>query len=583
MSVPFPALKPADPSPPVKRKRIGDVLVAEKLITEQQLNRALSEARATGQPVGSVLVKLGFVSEHDLGRALASLHGTSYIQATDIQLEADVLRLLPETFMRQHLIVPIQLDESNKRLYVAMARPDNIKVLDEVALLTGFRAVPRVMPHVEVLNLLESIRNKQTSSDDVLAAMQANGNSPNDFGNNSQDDLQAEMDASDAPVVKLVNALLAEAVEANASDIHIEPQKERLLVRFRIDGILREVKSIPKIMASPVVSRIKVASGMDIAERRRPQDGRMKLTAGTQQIDMRVNSLAVQFGEKVVIRLLKPNATTGGLEKLGLNTDEVKRFNKMIRSPHGVILVTGPTGSGKTTTLYSCLREINTPERNISTIEDPIEYPLAGINQTQVSPKAGLTFASALRALLRQDPDVIMVGEIRDHETLEAAIHASLTGHLVFSTVHTNSTAKTVARLLEMGAPAYLVSTSIIGIVAQRLVRRICPSCKQPYEASDEEKELLRVPAERQLMLFKGAGCQACDHTGYRGRVGLYEIMNMSREIQQLVDSGGSAIAIEDTAVKEGMTTLGRDGKKKVLAGLTTVEEITRVLGLELH
>lgn len=310
----------------------------------------------------------------------------------------------------------------------------------------------------------------------------------------------------------------------------------------------------------------------------------MKIKAGSQDIDMRVNSLAVQFGEKICIRLLKPNATTGGLEKLGLPAEEVKRINKMIKSPHGIILVTGPTGSGKTTTLYSCLREINSPERNITTIEDPVEYPLAGVNQTQVSHKAGLSFALCLRAILRQDPDVVMVGEIRDEETLEAAIHAALTGHLVFSTLHTNSTAKTVTRLIEMGAPPYLVSSAVIGILAQRLVRRNCAKCKVSYEASEEELQILGIKnPEKPVILQKGTGCDRCGGSGYEGRIGLYEIMNMNREIGELIENKASTFVIQDAAIKNGMLTLGMDGKRKIFAGLTTVDEVTRVLGLDLE
>jgi type IV pilus assembly protein PilB len=302
------------------------------------------------------------------------------------------------------------------------------------------------------------------------------------------------------------------------------------------------------------------------------------------EVDMRVNTIAVQFGEKVCIRLLKPNATSGGLEKLGFTADESTRINKMIKAPNGIILVTGPTGSGKTTTLYSCLREINTPEMNITTIEDPIEYPLSGVNQTQVSHKSGLSFAVCLRAILRQDPDVVMVGEIRDEETMEAAIHAALTGHLVFSTLHTNSTAKTITRLLEMGAPAYMISSAVIGILAQRLVRRICVKCKVAYQATEEELQILGVKDKSQpVTLHKGTGCERCHGSGYEGRIGLYEIMNINREIGELIEQNASTYSIQDASVKAGMLTLGLDGKRKIFAGMTTVEEVTRVLGLDLE
>ncbi len=565
-------------------KRLGDVLIEEGYITQQQLEQALSEGRATGAPLGAVLIKLGFVDETSLGKALATLHGLKYIDTSEIELQPEVMRLVPNDFIKRHMVVPLSVDKAHKRLEVIMARPDNLQVLDEIALLTGYRPIPRVSTHKELAILLDKYYTHRASSDDAIAKLEEDLSKDDSiYSEGISSELEAEMAADDAPVVQLVNSILIEAIEGDASDVHLEPQKERLLVRFRIHGILREAKSIPKRMAAAVISRIKVASGMDIAERRRPQDGRMKLKVGSSDIDMRVNSLAVMFGEKIVIRILKPTATSGGLEKLGLTGDEVKRINKMIRAPHGIILVTGPTGSGKTTTLYSCLREINSPERNITTIEDPVEYPLAGINQTQVSHKAGLTFAMCLRAILRQDPDVVMVGEIRDNETLEAAIHAALTGHLVFSTIHTNSTAKTITRLLEMGAPSYLVSSAVIGILAQRLVRRICGKCKVSYSPTEEELQILRLgKTDKPVVLYKGEGCERCQNTGYEGRIGLYEIMNLNREIQELVDGNGSAYALQDAAIKSGMLTLGMDGKRKVLAGLTTIEEITRVLGLDL-
>jgi type IV pilus assembly protein PilB len=580
--------QPVPGKPPVARKgpkRIGDVLIEEGYVTQQHLDQALSEGRATGAPLGAILIKLGFIDEIKLGKALAKLHGLQYIDTSQIVLTPEVMRLLPQDFIKRHMVLPMRVDMQHKRLEVVMARPDNLHVLDEIALLTGFRPIPRVSTHKEMVNLLDKFYGTHTSSDEVLARLEEDlSRDSTMFEETTVSELEAEMAADDAPVVQLVNSILLEAIESDASDVHIEPQKERLLVRFRIHGILKEVKSIPKKMAGAVTSRIKVASGMDIAERRRPQDGRMKIKSGSQEIDMRVNSLAVQFGEKIVIRLLRPNATTGGLEKLGLPPEEVKRINKMIKSPHGIILVTGPTGSGKTTTLYSCLREINSPERNITTIEDPVEYPLAGVNQTQVSHKAGLTFALCLRAILRQDPDVVMVGEIRDEETLESAIHAALTGHLVFSTLHTNSTAKTVTRLLEMGAPPYLVSSAVIGILAQRLVRRNCSKCKVAYEATAEELQILGiVEPEKPVILHKGAGCERCDGSGYEGRIGLYEIMNMNREIGELIEGKASTFVIQDAAVKDGMLTLAMDGKRKIFSGLTTVEEVTRVLGLDLE
>jgi type IV pilus assembly protein PilB len=577
-------------APAVKRpapKRIGDVLIGEGYITKAQLDQALSEGKATGAPLGVVLLKLGFVDEVKLGKALATLHGLQYVDTTGLELHPDVMKLMPTDFIKRHMVLPLRVDHNTKRMEVVMARPDNLHVLDEIALLTGYRPIPRVSTHTELVTLLDKFYSTRTSSDEVLARMEEDlsRGAGGDFSTETvSSGLEAEMEVDAAPVVQLVNSILLEAIETDASDVHVEPQKERLLIRFRVHGILREVKSIPKKMAGSVVSRIKVASGMDIAERRRPQDGRMKIKAGSMEVDMRVNTIAVQFGEKVCIRLLKPNATSGGLEKLGFTADEGARINKMIKAPNGIILVTGPTGSGKTTTLYSCLREINTPEMNITTIEDPIEYPLAGVNQTQVSHKSGLTFAICLRAILRQDPDVVMVGEIRDEETMEAAIHAALTGHLVFSTLHTNSTAKTITRLLEMGAPAYMISSAVIGILAQRLVRRICVKCKTSYQATLEELQLLGVKdVSKPVTLHKGTGCERCHGSGYEGRIGLYEIMNINREIGELIEQNASTYAIQDAAIRSGMLTLGMDGKRKIFAGMTTVDEVTRVLGLDLE
>ncbi|MBK8189164.1 MAG: type II/IV secretion system protein [Vampirovibrionales bacterium] len=576
----------ASPSANAPRKRIGDILIEEGYITDQQLQRALSESQATKTPIGTTMVKLGYIDEKKLGQCLAKLHGFEYADLADVTLQPDVMKLLPDDFIKRFMVIPLRVDLKFKRMEVVMARPDNLRVLDEIALLTGFRPSPKVSTHKEMVAVLDKYYRHNVSGDDAIKKIEEDLLKSDSIYEDSgvTSELEAEMAAEDAPVVMLVNSVLLEAIETGASDVHIEPQKERLLVRYRIDGILHESKSIPKKMASAVISRVKVASGMDIAERRRPQDGRMKIKTGTQEIDMRVNTLPVQFGEKICIRILKATATTGGIGTLGLSEEESRAIFRMIKAPNGIILVTGPTGSGKTTTLYSCLRDINNPEINITTIEDPIEYPLTGINQTPINSKAGMTFASALRAILRQDPDVILVGEIRDEETLESAIHAALTGHLVFSTLHTNSAAKTVTRLLEMGAPSYLVSSAVIGILAQRLVRRICKHCKTAYPATPEELEILgMVDALEEVTLYKGAGCDTCNHTGYSGRMGLYEIMRLSREIQEMVDRNESTFAIQDAAVRQGMYTLAMDGKRKILAGLTSVEEVTRVLGLELE
>lgn len=560
------------------KKRLGDVLTEMGAINEDQLKKALSQSKASKRPLGMVLVRMGFVSDETLGRALAELHHLEYVALHTIDVAPDVLKLLPEEFIKRHLIVPIRANRDFKRLEVAMARPDKTTVLDEIALLTGYRPVPKVSTHRELIQFFDKYFKQEFSGDEALKRLEE------DYADQVDADVDGDgdLDVEDAPVVQLVNAILVDAIECGASDIHLEPQRAQFLIRYRVDGILREAKSIPMKMSGPVLSRIKVSSGMDIAERRRPQDGRMRIKVGSQEVDMRVSTIPIQFGEKICIRILRSNVMTGGLNSLGLTEQELKTMNKLIKSPNGIVLVTGPTGSGKTTTLYSCLRELNSPEVNISTAEDPIEYPLAGINQVAINTKAGITFSSTLRALLRQDPDIILVGEIRDEETLEAAIHASLTGHLVFSTLHTNSAAKTITRLLEMGAPEYLVSSAVVGIIAQRLVRRVCPDCAQPVEATAEERELMgMLHSTEPLTLHKGQGCPTCEGSGYSGRLALYEIMRLSREVQELVDQKGSTNAIQDMAVKQGMKTLGMDAREKIRQGLTTVDEAIRVLGMD--
>jgi len=570
----------------VATKRIGTILLDKGLVSPEKLSRALAEAKASGEPIGKVLVSSGFVTEEQLGMGLAELHQLEYISVKGIVLKPEIMKLLPEDFIRQNCIIPYHLDLEEGRLEVIMARPDKTKVLDDIALMTRYRVTVKLSTSSELSDMLDAYYAKRYSADQVLEALEVDvlkNESFDGFASNVALELESEAAANSAPVVQFVNALLTEAANRNASDIHIEPQPQRLLVRFRKDGILHEAQSLSLKMASSIISRIKVIAGMDISERRRPQDGRIKHQVGSNSVDMRVNSIPLAYGEKLVIRLLKMNAGTSGIENLGLDPDDRKKLAKMIRSPHGIILVTGPTGSGKTSTLYASLRDINTPDRNISTIEDPIEYVLPGVNQMQVQPKAGLTFASCLRALLRQDPDILMVGEIRDSETLDAALNASLTGHLVFSTIHTNSTAKTISRLLEMGAPAYLVSTSIIGIIAQRLVRKLCNHCKEPQLATPDERDILGLTAQQPaIQLYKAVGCKHCNDTGFTGRTGLYELMPVSRNLAQLIDSGASSVALEDAAVSEGMKTLAMQGKVKALKGETTLSEIVRVLGFEL-
>jgi type IV pilus assembly protein PilB len=561
--------------------RIGDILIAKGFITQEQLRKALTESRATGGTLGSILTRVGIITDEQLGMCLAELHGLEYISVKDISLKPEVIELLPVDFIKQHLVLPHRIDVEHERLEIIIAHPDKTRIIDDIALMTRYRVVAKVCTHSELSQMIDKHFSMSYASEEVLEALEVdvaqNANTENDTN-----PLTDDVNADSAPVVQFVNGLLNDAIERNTSDIHIEPQPQRLLVRLRIDGILVEAQSLGAKVAPAIVSRIKILANMDISERRRPQDGRIKHRVGSTSIDMRVNTIPTQFGEKVVIRILKGNSGSSQLSTLGLSRQDAATLYKMIRAPHGIILVTGPTGSGKTTTLYAALRDIATTERNISTIEDPVEYILPGINQMQVQHRAGLTFATCLRALLRQDPDVIMVGEIRDKETLEAAFHAAMTGHLVFSTIHTNSCAKTVARLLDMGAPPYLVSTSIVGVMAQRLVRSLCPHCKSPVQqVTEEDMELLEIDATavKNIQLYQAVGCELCNHTGYKGRRGLYEIMPIDRDVARLIDENASTVQIEDVAIKKGMTVLLADARRLVLEGATTTQEVRRTLG----
>jgi type IV pilus assembly protein PilB len=561
--------------------RIGDILIRKGFVSQEQLKKALTESRATGGTLGSILTRVGAITDEQLGMCLAELHGLEYIRAKDINLKPEVIDLLPSEFIKQHLAVPHRIDSEQERLEVIIAHPDKTRIIDDIALMTRYRVIAKVCTRSELSQVIDKYFSLSYAADEVLEALEVDV-AQNNKGDDETSLVTDDVNADSAPVVQFVNGLLNDAIERNTSDIHIEPQPQRLLVRLRIDGILIEAQSLGPKVAPAVVSRIKVMANMDISERRRPQDGRIKHRVGSSSIDMRVNTIPAQFGEKVVIRILKGNSGSSQITNLGLSRQDASMLHRMIRAPHGIILVTGPTGSGKTTTLYAALRDIATSERNISTIEDPIEYVLPGINQMQVQHRAGLTFATCLRALLRQDPDVIMVGEIRDKETLEAAFHAAMTGHLVFSTIHTNSCAKTVARLLDMGAPPYLVSTSIVGVMAQRLVRSLCPHCKEPVSTmTDEDRELLNRDDTDLLglNLHRAVGCDLCNNTGYKGRRGLYEILPIDRDIARLIDENASTVQIEDVAIRKGMTTLLDDARRLVMEGATTTQEVRRTLG----
>jgi type IV pilus assembly protein PilB len=576
---------PNVPTPGSARKKVDDLLVEMRLVSPADLEEVLPEARRLNLSCGEILTRLGRLSREHYGAALGQLYNVRYVPLAKTEIDPTVLDLLPEEFIREKQIVPVA--NAGGRLVIAMVDPSDRPTIDEVTFMTGMRPQPVVISLFDFeefqrktyvnsapSNLLETINTAQSSmqveESDLLRQQR-----------------EAELSDQSNPIVKLVSSILHEAIERNASDIHIEPRTRKYSVRFRVDGILRTVLDIPANMQASLVTRIKVMASMDIADHRRPQDGRMTVNHKNTEYNLRVNSLPVTEGrEKIVIRILRPSRSIADFTTLGFDPQEIKKLELLYKAPYGIILVCGPTGSGKTTTLYTVLNKINDDIRNISTVEDPVELVIEGLNQSQVNAKADYTFASSMRALLRQDPDVIMVGEIRDYETLEAAIHAALTGHLVFSTIHSNSTAATVTRMIEMGASATLIGSALNGIIAQRLVRGICPHCKASYKASEEEKKILfPYDADRQaadISLWRGKGCNSCNNSGYSGRTGVYEILTVDREIRQLINGGSSDLEIEDAAVAAGMRTLAMNGRAKVLAGATTLDEVVRVLGINL-
>jgi type IV pilus assembly protein PilB len=553
--------------------RLGDILKEMGLASDAQIESALSRQKETRKRLGQLLLEDGIVSELDLTRALGRKLGVSYLDLTATQFDPAAAVYIDEKLARRYGAVPVRfLDDGT--LLVAMVDPQNLPAQEDLAIITGFPIQPAIASEEDVFGAIARIYRE---SADIAASL-------DDGGAEVEDESLSDIrDATEeAPIVKLVNSVIAQAVDDSASDIHFEPQAKELVVRFRIDGVLHEIMSIPRRMQSGVLSRLKIMADLDIAERRVPQDGRIGLVVGGKPIDMRVASLPTVYGEKIVMRLLDKSNVMLDLEDLGFSEKALKRFRKSFTKPYGAILVTGPTGSGKSTTLYATLNILNSPEKNIITVEDPVEYRLGGINQVQVNARAGMTFAAALRSILRADPDIVMIGEIRDRETAMIAVEAALTGHLVLSTLHTNDAPGALSRLTEMGIEPFLTSSAVDCVLAQRLARRLCPHCKEPYTAT---KEMLRkndFPPEicdrDDVVLYRAKGCSRCNNTGYKGRLGLYEVMVVSEAIRRLTVERKSADEIGRVAAAEGMKSLREDGIDKVLQGLTSVEEIARVI-----
>ncbi len=552
----------------VKKGRLGEILVAQGVITPEQLMEALEEQKHTNERIGEVLMRLGYATEKEVLNALGEQLGLPVVNLNEYDVDPAALAKVPQEFAIRHRLLPLRTEDHT--LVVAMANPLDVHPLDDLHLVTGLEIRPAIASPSEIQRVIEQFTMERMIQD-ISEQEQEITEEVTDIA-----DLQKM--ATEALVIQLVNLIIHRAVQSRASDIHIEPFEREVKVRYRIDGVLREVQSPPKRLHPAIVSRIKILADMNIAERRLPQDGRIRLRVSGRLIDLRVSTVPTLFGESVVMRILDKSTALLGLEELGMQAETLQQFRRLIYQPYGIILVTGPTGSGKTTSLYASLMEIYSPEKKVITIEDPVEYQLPGVNQIQVRPNIGLTFATGLRHIVRQDPDIIMVGEIRDPETVDIAINAALTGHLVFSTLHTNDAPGAITRLLDMGAEAYLVASSLIGSVAQRLVRRICPRCKEPVEVKPELLHAIGLtPEEARGKTFKGRGCEECDRTGYRGRMGVFELLRIDDEIRRMIVERTSSTVIKQYAVSKGMKTLLADGRDKVLQGLTTVEEVLRV------
>jgi type IV pilus assembly protein PilB len=554
--------------------RLGDLLVREGLITREQLDQALAEQRNTGARLGYCLVKLGLVQETEITKALARQYRMPAVDQSRFEVDPKIIKLVPGDVAVKHMVLPLKRE--GRTLTVAMADPTNMGVVDDLKFITRYDIFPVIAGEYTLKGAIE--RYYEQTDAQLQTILKDMEEEDLEVIEEREEDTGPVQVADDAPVVKLINGILTDAVKRGASDVHIEPFEYEIRVRYRIDGALQEIMKPPVKLKAALTSRVKIMSNLNIAERRVPQDGRIKLKMGKRVIDFRVSTLPVIFGEKIVLRILDKGNLTLDLTKFGFEPKAERDLMRAILNPYGMVLVTGPTGSGKTTTLYSALQRINTAEVNIMTAEDPVEYNLHGINQVLVRNEIGMTFAAALKAFLRQDPNIIMVGEVRDIETGSIAIKAALTGHLVLSTLHTNDAASTITRMIDMGIEPFNVASAVNIIVAQRLVRRICRECKAPVTYSQEELDALDLSPEElsAITFYRGEGCDVCGGTGYRGRAGLYEVMALSPEIRRMILRGQSAAELQEQAIAEGMLTLRTDGIVKIKKGVTTLEEVVK-------
>lgn len=563
------------------KKTIADILLSSGVINQEKYKKIKLENLNTGKPLEKIIVAHNFASPEEIAKAKAKIYNIRFIDLKEVSVSPEALNLLPEVVARRYNCFPYSVDKEKGALLLVMADPLDLNAIEFIEQKTKKKIIPAIGVSSQIKEAIDQYYAQSLSAEVTEALKETE--TPAVSGVRVVDAKEMGKIIREAPIAKIVTTLLEFAQKARASDIHIEPQEDKTRVRYRIDGILHEKLVLPKSIHDAVVSRIKILSGMKIDEKRIPQDGRFNFRTGNQEIDLRVSSLPSVHGEKIVMRLLQKTGKVPTLAELGLRGRALKNMEEAIVLPHGIILITGPTGSGKTTTLYSVLSKINTTRVNIITLEDPVEYEIPGINQVQINPQAGLTFASGLRSFLRQDPDIIMVGEIRDVETAELAIQAALTGHLVFSTLHTNSAAGALPRLLDMEAEPYLLASSIVCVIGQRVVRRVCPNCKEEYQPPAEVVEDIKkvlgplYPKKKKLILHRGKGCDNCNDTGYLGRIGIFEVLLVSEKIGRLILERTSASEIEEQAREEGMVTMTQDGYLKAIEGITTIEEVLRV------
>jgi len=566
---------------PVNR-RLGDLLVADGLLTAEQLKKALAEQKGSPEKLGSVLIRLNFVNEDQLIGFLSRQYGVPSITLGQLDIDPDVLKLVPAPIARKYEVIPVR--RMGNSLALAMADPTNVFALDDISFMTNLQVLPLVASQTAIKKAVDrNYESKTEAISSVLSDMQTDLSNVEVVEEGEEgakvDVFELKESADEAPVVKLVNMVLVDAIQKGASDIHFESYEKIFRIRFRMDGVLHEMLAPPKRLESAILSRLKIMSNLDIAERRLPQDGRIKLRYNTREIDFRVSTLPTIFGEKAVLRILDKEALKLDMTQLGFDEWSLEKFSAAIHQPYGMVLITGPTGSGKTTTLYSGIHTINSPDVNIMTAEDPVEYNLKGVNQVQINEGVGRTFAAALRSFLRQDPDVILVGETRDLETAQISIRAALTGHLVFSTLHTNDCPSTIARLLDMGIPSFLVASSLLLVLAQRLGRKVCKQCREPYDA--DEESLVQYghvsTGKGKMQFYKGKGCATCNFTGMKGRVAIYEVMPVGEELRSGILKNASTAELRSIAESAGMRSLRQAGLMKVIEGTTTIEEVLRV------